>query len=106
MFTESAIPAPAREREVLFSPGHLGELTQIITAALVDEALVASRRMQQRIRLLPARVTIYFVLALSLFEAESYRGVWSLLVAGLPVSAVDRRSPRCGRPGAGSAPAP
>lgn len=89
MFTESPIPASPRQREVLFSPGHLGELTQVITAALVDEALVASRRMQQRIRLLPSRVTVYFILALSLFEAESYRGVWSSLVAGLPVPAVD-----------------
>ncbi|MFE5828327.1 hypothetical protein ACFQ7B_42260 [Streptomyces erythrochromogenes] len=37
MFTESAVPVSVREREVLFPPGHLGELTQVVMAALVGE---------------------------------------------------------------------
>ncbi|MGW4995979.1 IS4 family transposase [Streptomyces mirabilis] len=67
----------------VFAPGHLGELTQIVDFALVDAVLVETRAMQRRIRLLPARVVVYFVLALALFEDCSYRAVWDKLTAGL-----------------------
>jgi len=66
-----------------FAPGHLGELTQLVDFALVDAVLEESRAVQQRIRLLPARVVVYFVLALALFEDCSYRAVWDKLTAGL-----------------------
>ena len=49
----------------VFAAGHLGELTQVITQGLVDEALAASRRVQARVRKLPSRVVVYFVLAMA-----------------------------------------
>ncbi|WJK43806.1 transposase domain-containing protein [Solwaraspora sp. WMMA2056] len=36
----------------VFAPGHLGELTQFLPFEMVDEVLAATRRTQQRIRLL------------------------------------------------------
>ncbi len=59
----------------MFVAGHLGELTQVITPALVDEVLGVTRRVQRRVRKLPSRVVIYFVLALSLFGSDGYQGV-------------------------------
>ncbi|MFF3159804.1 transposase domain-containing protein [Streptomyces sp. NPDC057910] len=72
-----------------FAPGHLGEPTRIVDFDLVDAVLEETGKTQKRVRLLPSRVVVYFVLALALFERVGYRGVWSKLVAGLdglPVS--------------------
>jgi hypothetical protein len=66
-----------------FAPGHLGELTQLIPFEMVDEALAATRRLQQRVRLLPARVVVYLVLAGCLFAGLGYVQVWRQLTAGL-----------------------
>ncbi|GAA0909599.1 IS4 family transposase [Virgisporangium aurantiacum] len=54
----------------------LGVLAEYVPALLIDEVLVATGRMQQRIRRLPARVTVLFVLALTLFADLGYRSVW------------------------------
>lgn len=67
----------------VYAPGHLGELTQIVDFALVDAVLEETGTLERRLRLLPSRVVVYFVLALALFEDCSYRGVWGKLVAGL-----------------------
>jgi hypothetical protein len=67
----------------VFAPGHLGELTQFIPFEMVDEVLAATRRTQQRIRLLPARVVVYLVLAGCLFAELGYVQVWQKLAAGL-----------------------
>ena len=67
----------------VFAPGHLGELTQVVDFALVDAVLAETGRVQRRVRLLPARVVVYFVLGLALFERCDYRAVWGKLVAGL-----------------------
>jgi hypothetical protein len=61
----------------------VGELTQIVSFDLVDEVLAETGRTQLRLRLLPSRVIVYFVLALALFPEVGYRGVWDKLVAGL-----------------------
>ncbi|BEK95442.1 hypothetical protein NSER024013_33480 [Nocardia seriolae] len=50
----------------------LGVLTRVVGADLVDEVLVATGRMEKRRRLLPARVVVYFVLALTLFFDDAY----------------------------------
>jgi hypothetical protein len=51
---------------------------------MVDAVLAESvPTTQQRVRLLPARVTVYFLLAMSLFPERGYRGVWSTLTTGL-----------------------
>ncbi|MEQ4720673.1 IS4 family transposase [Nonomuraea sp. B19D2] len=67
----------------VFAPGHLGELTQVVDFTLVDAVLEETGAVQKRIRLLPSRVVVYFVLALALFEQCSYRAVWGKLVASL-----------------------
>ncbi|WP_344517893.1 IS4 family transposase [Nocardia seriolae] len=61
----------------------LGVLTRVVGADLVDEVLVATGRMEKRRRLLPARVVVYFVLALTLFFDDAYEEVMRKLVDGL-----------------------
>jgi hypothetical protein len=68
----------------------LGELTQVLDFALVDAVAAETGTMQKRVRLLPTRVTIFFVLALALFEKCGYRQVWGKLVAGLDGLALKR----------------
>ncbi|MGW3660989.1 IS4 family transposase [Streptomyces sp. NPDC005151] len=67
----------------VYAPGHLGELTQIVDFALVDAVIEETGTREKRLRLLPSRVMVYFILALALFEGCSYRGVWGKLTAGL-----------------------
>jgi len=54
----------------------LGVLAEHIPTDLIDEVLTRTGRMQQRVRRLPARVTVLFILTLSLFSGMGYRGVW------------------------------
>jgi hypothetical protein len=65
----------------VYAPGHLGELTQIVDFDLVDAVLAETRSVQRRLRLLPSRVVVYFVLALALFGDCSYRATWAKLTA-------------------------
>ncbi|WP_371503141.1 IS4 family transposase [Kitasatospora sp. NBC_00374] len=67
----------------VFAPGHLGELTQIVDFELVDAVLEETGARERRLRLLPSRVVVYFVLALALFEDCSYVAVWNKLTAAL-----------------------
>jgi hypothetical protein len=67
----------------VFAPGHLGELTQLVPFELVDDVLVATKTVQRRLRDLPSRVGLYFVLALGLFPDLGYGRVWAKLTAGL-----------------------
>jgi hypothetical protein len=67
----------------VFAPGHLGELTPHLPFELVDDVLARTRTVQQRLRKLPSRVGVYFVLALALFPSLGYTRVWDKLVAGL-----------------------
>ena len=83
MIDQIAITRTVRVAAGVFAPGHLGELTQFIPFEMVDEVLAATRRTQQRIRLLPARVTVYLVLAGCLFAELGYEQVWQKLTAGL-----------------------
>ncbi|MCX4880916.1 transposase domain-containing protein [Streptomyces sp. NBC_00847] len=72
-----------------FAPGHLGELTQLVPFEMVDEALMATRTVQSRLRDLPSRVVIYLILAACLFPEVGYPGVWRKLtgaLAGLPLA--------------------
>lgn len=83
MHEESVITRTVRTAPGVFAPGHLGELTQVIDFALVDAVLEQTQTRERRLRLLPSRVVVYFVLALALFERCSYRAVWDKLTAGL-----------------------
>jgi hypothetical protein len=67
----------------VFAPGHLGELTRYLPFELVDDVLAQTRTMQQRLRALPSRTGVYFVLALGLFPRIGYARVWAKLCAGL-----------------------
>jgi len=80
---ESATMAVDRKAVSVFAPGQLGELTQILDVDLIDAVAAETATVQKRIRILPTRVVIYFVLALALFDTCGYRQVWAKLVAGL-----------------------
>ncbi len=86
----------------MFAPGHLGELTWQVPFELADAVLEETRATERRLRDLPSRVGIYFVLALGLFPGLGYQNVWAELTAaleGLAAVAV-------GQGAAGLAPAP
>jgi Insertion element 4 transposase N-terminal/Transposase DDE domain len=67
----------------VFAPGHLGELTAVVPFELVDAVLEETRAVQRRLRDLPSRVGIYFLLAMCLFPEVGYHLVWGKLTAGL-----------------------
>ncbi|WP_327588930.1 IS4 family transposase [Nonomuraea sp. NBC_00507] len=76
----------------VFAPGHLGALTRFLPAELVDAILEETRTQQKRLRHLPSRVGVYFMLALALFPSLGYTRVWDKLVAGLRPAPVYRPS--------------
>jgi hypothetical protein len=51
----------------MYAPGHLGELTRYLPFELVDDVLGITGAAQKRLRALPSRVGMYFVLVLTLF---------------------------------------
>ncbi|MFD7583802.1 IS4 family transposase, partial [Kitasatospora sp. NPDC059817] len=61
----------------------IGVLTQVFPPGLVDEVIAETGRAEQRSRLLPARVVVYFVLAMCLFFGQGYEEVARLLGEGL-----------------------
>ena len=67
----------------VFAPGHLGELTQYLPFELVDDVLVQTKTVQRRLRDLPSRVGVYFLLALGMYPRLGYARVWAKLTAGL-----------------------
>ncbi|MER6736572.1 IS4 family transposase [Streptomyces puniciscabiei] len=58
-------------------------MTKVFTPGLVDAAVAKHGRGEQRRRLLPARLVVYFVLALCLFARESYEEVIRMLTSGM-----------------------
>ena len=67
----------------VFAPGHVGELTAIVPFELVDAVLEECGSVERRLRDLPSRVGVYFLLAMCLFPEIGYRLVWGKLTAGL-----------------------
>jgi hypothetical protein len=67
----------------VLAPGHLGELTRVVPFELVDAVLDEAGGRERRLRLLPSRVGVYFVLALGLFPGAGYLGVWTRLTSAL-----------------------
>ena len=78
----------------VFAPGHLGELTRIMPFELADSVLEETRRRERRLRVLPSRVGLYFVLAMCLFPGVGYLGVWARLTAALDGLGLAVPSPR------------
>jgi Insertion element 4 transposase N-terminal/Transposase DDE domain len=66
-----------------FAPGHLGELTRIVPFELADALVDEARARERRVRLLPSRTGVYFLLAMCLFPQLGYLGVWGRLTASL-----------------------
>jgi hypothetical protein len=54
--------------------------------------VLAARAAQRRLRALPSRVGVYFVLAMCLFPGTGYRGVWAKLTAGLDARCPDAKA--------------
>jgi hypothetical protein len=67
----------------VFAPGHVGELTQYLPFELAGDVLEQTRTVQRRLRRLPSRAGVYFVLALGMFPHLGYLRVWGKLTAGL-----------------------
>ena len=61
----------------------LGVLTATISAELVDAVLAETGRQSQRQRQLPARLVVYYVLALALYAQASYGEVLRCLLEGV-----------------------
>jgi len=57
----------------VYAPGHLGGLTQYLPFELVDDVLEQTRTVQRRLRVLPSRAGVYFLLALAMFPRLGYR---------------------------------
>ncbi|MFJ9381955.1 transposase domain-containing protein, partial [Streptomyces sp. NPDC101455] len=91
MFQYSTARASAPDESGLvadaFGAGHLGELTRYVPFDLVDAVLAETGRVQQRLRLLPSRVGVYFLLALGLFPHLGCIRVWGMLTSALPSAA-------------------
>jgi hypothetical protein len=61
----------------------IGVLAGLVPRDLVDEVLAECGRKEQRVRLLPARVVVYYTMALTLFFADGYEEVMRRLVGSL-----------------------
>lgn len=61
----------------------VGVLTQVFPPGLVDEVVAAAGAGEQRVRVLPARLVVYYNLAMIVFFQSSYGQVWTKLVGGL-----------------------
>ena len=68
----------------------LGVLTATFPRALVDEVIEATGRREQRNRMLPAHLTLYYVLAMALFSSAGYEEVMRSLTEGLAWAFDDR----------------
>jgi hypothetical protein len=67
----------------VFAPGHVGELTRIVPFELAGAVLEETGAREKRLRLLPSRVGVYFVLAMCLFPRPGYLGIWAKLTSAL-----------------------
>jgi hypothetical protein len=77
-----------------FAPGHLGELTRIVPFELADSLVEEARARERRVRLLPSRTGVYFLLAMCLFPQLGYLGVWGRLTAALDGLGLSVPSPK------------
>jgi Insertion element 4 transposase N-terminal len=67
----------------VLAPGHPGELTRYLPFELADDVLESTGTVQKRMRALPSRVGLYFVLAMTLFPGIGYLKVWDKMTAAL-----------------------
>lgn len=72
-------PEPGRLSDHL----SLGVLARVYRRDLLDRVILETRSREQRARLLPTRLVIYFVIALGLFFGDAYEEVMRRMVGGL-----------------------
>jgi Insertion element 4 transposase N-terminal/Transposase DDE domain len=72
-----------RDHQRLTDHVALGVLTATFPPSLVDAVIEATGTREQRYRLLPARLVVYYVLAMTLFPAAGYEEVLRSLTEGL-----------------------
>jgi len=82
------VPKPGRPRKVereFAVPDLLGFgfLAAFFPPGLVDQVLLETGRVEQRSRLLPSKLVVYYVLAMALYASEGYRELFQLLTEGL-----------------------
>jgi len=61
----------------------LGVIARIYRRDVVDQVLLETRSKEKRQRLLPARLVVYYVIALALFFGDAYEEVMRKMVGGL-----------------------
>jgi hypothetical protein len=67
----------------VYAPGQLGELTRWLPFELADDVLAVTGTVQERVRMLPSRVGVYFGLAMAMFPGIGYLLVWKKLTGQL-----------------------
>ena len=90
-----AVPCPVTVAAGVLAPGHLGELTRYLPFELADDVLESTRTVQRRMRALPSRVGICFVLAMTMFPGIGYLRVWGKMTAALEGLGLPRPSGGC-----------
>jgi Insertion element 4 transposase N-terminal/Transposase DDE domain len=77
----------------------IGTLTRLVPRELVDEVVSSAGRKEIRRNKLPARVMVYFVMAMALFYGDSYEEVMRKLADGLDYVGTWRREWEMPSPG-------
>jgi len=78
----------------------IGTLTRLVPRELVDEVVASAGRREIRRNKLPARVMVYFVMAMALFYGDAYEEVMRKLAGGLDYIGTWRREWDVPGPGA------
>src|SRR5260370_745534 len=78
-----SVPRTVTGAAGVFAPGPLGELTRYLPFELVDDVLEMTGAVQRRMRMLPSRAGMYFILAITLFPGLGYMRVWDKMTAAL-----------------------
>lgn len=73
---------PESERPRLTDSISIGVLARVVNREMVEEVLAQTRKKEQRVRLMPAHVVVYFVMAMAVFH-DGYAEVMRRLVGGL-----------------------
>jgi hypothetical protein len=77
----------------------IGTLTRLVPRELVDEVVASLGRKELRRNKLPARVMVYFVMAMALFHGDAYEEVMRKLAGGLQYLGTWRREWKMPSPG-------
>jgi hypothetical protein len=87
------------DRSSLVDAIGIGTLTRLVPRELVDEVVSSADRKEIRRNKLPARVMVYFVMAMSLFYGDAYEEVMRKLSDGLDYMGTWRRQWEVPTPG-------